>query len=199
MFKSKKDILKKITRKDEMDELNELKSQPDTENESGGDDVMDTPDNDLKTKINELTDKLLRKAAEFENYKRRTENEISSHYKYANEKLIIDLLPILGDFERLNSTWNEKHDVEKYKEGIELIYEKLKKVLKQHEVKEIDSVGKPFDVNLHEAVLQMPKADVEPNTVVDELEKGYYLKDKVIKHSKVIVSSPPNSPLSKGD
>jgi molecular chaperone GrpE len=145
----------------------------------------------LTEKVNELTDKLLRKAAEFENYKRRTESELSSVYKYANEKLIADLLPILDDFDRLNSTWNEKHDSEKYKEGIDLIYDKFRKVLQKHGVKEIESAGKPFDVNLHDAVLQVPRTDVEANTVVEELEKGYYLKDKVIKHAKVIVSAEP--------
>ena len=157
-----------------------------SENKAGNQD-----NNDLSAKVNELTDKLLRKAAEFENYKRRTENELSSAYKYANERLIADLLPILDDFDRLNSAWNEKHDVEKYKEGIDLIYDKLKKVLQKHGLKEIDSAGNPFDVNLHDAVLQVPKTDVEPNTVVEEIEKGYYLKDKVIKHAKVIVSSKP--------
>lgn len=167
---------------------NSTNPDSESENKAGNQD-----NNDLSAKVNELTDKLLRKAAEFENYKRRTESELSSVYKYANEKLIADLLPILDDFDRLNSAWNEKHDVEKYKEGIDLIYDKLKKVLQKHGLKEIDSVGKPFDVNLHDAVLQVPKTDVEPNTVVDEIEKGYYLKDKVIKHAKVIVSSKPDS------
>jgi molecular chaperone GrpE len=167
---------------------NSANPDSESENKAGNQD-----NNDLSAKVNELTDKLLRKAAEFENYKRRTESELSSVYTYANEKLIADLLPILDDFDRLNSAWNEKHDVEKYKEGIDLIYDKLKKVLQKHGLKEIDSVGKPFDVNLHDAVLQVPKTDVEPNTVVDEIEKGYYLKDKVIKHAKVIVSSKPDS------
>lgn len=143
----------------------------------------------LNVQINELKDKLLRKAAEFENYKKRRESEISSFYKYSNEKIILELLPILDDFERLNLSWNEKHDSEKYKEGIDLINEKMKKVLKQHGLTEMHSIGKPFDVNLHDAVLLVPRDDVEPNTVVDEIEKGYYLKDKVIKHAKVIVSS----------
>ena len=165
------------------------KAQQDTETENKAEAGKDN--SELAERVNELTDKLLRKAAEFENYKRRTENELSSVYKYANEKLISDLLPILDDFDRLNSAWDEKHDAEKYKEGIDLIYDKLKKILQKNGLKEMESAGKPFDVNLHDAILQVPKEEVEPNTVVDEVEKGYYLKDKVIKHAKVIVSSKP--------
>jgi molecular chaperone GrpE len=149
---------------------------------------------ELNTKVSDLSDKLLRKAAEFENYRKRMDNEVSSYVKYANEKLIIDLLPILDDFERLNKSWDEKHDADKYKEGIDLINEKLKKVLQKHGLKEMESLGKAFDVNLHDALLQVPKEDVKPDTVVEEVEKGYFLKDKVIRHAKVIVSSKPERP-----
>jgi molecular chaperone GrpE len=201
MFKSKKDIMDKVSKKEEMDELSgqDDRTEPEVKTETDESrSVRQPPDmnitaDKLNAKINDLTDKLLRKAADFENYKKRTENELSSFYKFANEKVITDLLPILDDFERLNSAWDEKHDAGKYKEGIGLIYEKFKKVLKQHGLKEMDSIGKPFDVNRHDAMLQVPKDDVESNTVVDEHEKGYYLKDKVIRHAKVTVSSKPDS------
>lgn len=144
---------------------------------------------ELEFQLKDFKDKLLRKAAEFENYKRRSESELSGFLKYANEYLILDLLPVLDDFDRLNSAWDEKHDIDSFKQGIDLIYDKFKKVLQKHGVKEIESVGKKFDVNLHDALIQMPQKDVDPDTVVNEIEKGYYLKDKVLRHAKVIVSA----------
>ncbi len=138
-----------------------------------------------------LKDQLLRKSAEFENYKRRTENEIATLFKYANEGLILELLPVLDDFERVNNSWNEKHDPETFKKGIELVYDKFNKILQKQGLKEIDSKGKQFDVNQHEAILQTPNAELEPNTIIDVAEKGYNLKDKVLRHAKVIVSGKP--------
>jgi molecular chaperone GrpE len=144
---------------------------------------------ELEIQLKDYKDKLLRKAAEFENYKRRSESELSSFLKYSNEYLIVDLLPVLDDFNRLNSAWDEKHDIESFKKGIDLIYDKYKKVLQKHGVKEMESIGKKFDVNLHDALMQIPQKDVDPDTVINEIEKGYFLKDKVIRHAKVIVSS----------
>jgi molecular chaperone GrpE len=187
MLKPKKDKMK--TREDEnimnkeQDENASSETQTQTESENNI--------QELEKQLNTLRDQLLRKAAEFENYKKRTENEISSLYKYANESLIIDLLPVLDDFDRVMKSWNDKHDAETLRKGIELIYDKFKKVLQKQGVKEIDSTGKQFNVNEHDALLQTPVKDVPPNTVTDTIEKGYYLKDKVIRHAKVIVSNEP--------
>jgi len=204
MFKTKKDLIEKVTEKQKLSELEELSEaessearQSHTEDKSPEaespvvEESVDRTIHELNSKINDLTDKLLRKAAEFDNYKKRMDSEVSNYIKYANEKLIMDLLPILDDFERLNNSWNEKHDAEKYKQGIDLINDKLKKALQKHGLKEMVSLGKPFDVNLHDALLQVPRDDVKPDTVVEEVEKGYFLKDKVIRHAKVIVSSKP--------
>lgn len=141
--------------------------------------------------IDDLKEQLLRKAAEFENYKRRTENEKSEFFAYASERLIGDLLPVLDDFDRVMSSYNEKHDAELFKKGVDLVYEKLRGTLEKQGLKEIDSTGKPFDVNLHEAILQQPKEELPSNTVLETAEKGYYLKDKVLRHSKVVVSTKP--------
>lgn len=200
MFKTKKDLIEKVTEKQKIKELEELGEDRSSENQVGqtdnkavpvAEEAVDKTIDELNAKVSDLTDKLLRKAAEFENYRKRMDNEVSSFVKYANEKLIIDLLPILDDFTRLNNSWDEKHDADKYKEGIDLINEKLKKVLQKHGLKEMESLGKAFDVNLHDALLQVPKEDVKPDTVVEEVEKGYFLKDKVIRHAKVVVSTKP--------
>jgi len=141
--------------------------------------------------LGDLKEQLLRKAAEFENYKRRTENEKSEFYTYASERLIGELLPVLDDFDRVLNSYNEKHDIELFKKGVDLVYEKLKGTLEKQGLKEIESTGKPFDVDLHEAILQQPKEDLPSNTVLETAEKGYYLKNKVLRHAKVIVSTKP--------
>ena len=133
-------------------------------------------------------DRLLRKAAEFENYKRRVENDQMNFLKYAAESLIIKLLPVIDDFERSLSHMNDAKDIESVKEGVKLVYDKLMKMLQDQGVKAIDAVGKPFDVHYHEAIMQRKAEGVEPHTVIEEFEKGYVYKDRVIRHTKVAVS-----------
>lgn len=142
----------------------------------------------LENEVSELKDMLLRKAAEFENYKRRTENDQLNLLKYAAENFIIKLLPVIDDFERSLLHIDNAKDGQSIKEGIKMVYEKMMKVFDEQGVKPIDSVGKPFDVNFHEALMQRKDENVEPHTVLEELEKGYMYKDKVIRHAKVIVS-----------
>lgn len=142
----------------------------------------------LETEINKYKELALRKAAEFENYKRRTENDQLNLLKYAAESLIIKLLPTIDDLERSLSHMTEENDVQKIKEGIQLIYNKFIKTLDEQGVKKIESIGKPFDVEFHSAVMQRDDDSVAPHTVIDELETGYIFKDRVIRHAKVIVS-----------
>jgi len=172
-------------------DLSDSSNSSDSKENSGENNISDNEryqPQDLQTQNNSLKEQLLRKAAEFENYKRRTENEISTLFKYANEGLILELLPVLDDFERVNNSFNEKHDAETFKKGIELVYDKFNKILQKQGIKEIESKGKPFDVNLHEAIMQTPNDELEPNTIIDVAEKGYNLKDKVLRHAKVVVS-----------
>ncbi|GBD88327.1 heat shock protein GrpE [bacterium BMS3Abin03] len=143
---------------------------------------------ELEAEVQELKDKLLRKAAEFENYKRRTENDQLNLLTYAAESFIVKLLPVVDDFERSLEHIEDAQDINAIKQGVKLIYEKLMKVFDEQGVKKIDAVGKPFDVEYHEALMQKKDDSVEPHTVLDEIEKGYMYKDKVIRHSKVIVS-----------
>lgn len=153
-------------------------------------------DEDLKKKISELEtelekykDLLLRKAAEFDNYKKRSEGEYLERIQFANEELILSILPILDDFERSFKMGKEGVDFQIFYRGIELIYQKLIKVLEQRGVKHFESVGKVFDPYFHDALLQIPRSDLPPHTIIEEVEKGYLLNNKVIRHAKVIVSS----------
>jgi molecular chaperone GrpE len=147
----------------------------------------------LEQEVVDLKDKLLRKAAEFENYKRRTENDQINLITFAAESFIQKLLPVIDDFERSLGHVDEAQDINAIKQGLKLIYDKLMKVLDEQGVKKIEAVGNPFDVDYHEALMQRPDDSVEPHTVVDEMEKGYTYKDKVIRHAKVVVSEEKSS------
>jgi molecular chaperone GrpE len=147
----------------------------------------------LEQEVVDLKDKLLRKAAEFENYKRRTENDQINLITFAAESFIQKLLPVIDDFERSLGHVDEAQDINAIKQGLKLIYDKLMKVLDEQGVKKIEAVGNPFDVDYHEALMQRPDDSVEPHTVLDEMEKGYTYKDKVIRHTKVVVSEEKSS------
>ena len=145
----------------------------------------------LKNENTILKDTVLRKAAEFENYKKRSDVEISNYIKYASGSLIRELLPVYDDVNRSVESIEkgETIDFKTLKKGIIHIQEKFKQVLESEGLKEIDCLGKEFNVDLSDAMMQVPRDDVKPHTVVDVVEKGYYLKDKVLRHSKVVVSS----------
>ncbi len=152
----------------------------------------------LKQKLDEAQraadlnkDMFLRKAAEFENYKRRTDAEFGNYIRNANEGLIGALIPILNDFVRSLKAGGESNDYDSFYKGVELVHNKFSKVLELQGLSSFDSVGKPFDVEYHDALLQMPREGVPPNTVIEEIERGYKLNDKVLRHAKVIVSTAP--------
>ena len=153
----------------------------------------------LEKEIQDYKDKLLRKAAEFENYKRRTENDQLNLIKYAAESFIVKLLPTVDDLERSLAHMENAKDIEAIKDGMKLVYDKLVKVLDDQGVKKIESVGKPFDVHFHEALMQRKDEKTPPHTVLDELEKGYIYKDRVIRHTKVIVSDETSGDANAND
>lgn len=146
---------------------------------------------DLEKQVSRLKDQYLRTAAEFENYKKRTETEKSEFFAYAGEKVISELLPVLDDFDRTMGSFEKSHDKDALKKGIDIIYDKFRAVLEKQGLKPMSSDGSKFDVNLHEAIMQQPDDSKEPETVLNTVEKGYFLKDKVLRHAKVVVSSKP--------
>lgn len=188
MSDSKKGKKKEIIIEDENTEQKTEELNEETLKENSTELNADEKIVQLENEVAELKDKVLRKAAEFENYKRRTENDQLNLLTYAAESFIQRLLPTVDDFERSIQHINEAQDVDAIKQGLKLIYDKFMKVLDDQGVKKIESVGQPFDVEFHEALLQRPDDSVEPHTVLEEVEKGYMYKDKVIRHAKVIVS-----------
>lgn len=150
-----------------------------------------TPEDVLETaraEAAQLKDQFLRKIAEFENFKRRTREEKDLLMKYGAEGVLLDLLPVIDDFERSISAAREHNDPTSIVQGVEIIYGKFMRVLENRGLRPMDAKGKPFDVAFHDALLQVPSADVEPGTVLEVVEKGYLLHDKVIRHAKVTVS-----------
>lgn len=135
-----------------------------------------------------LKDSLLRKAAEFENYKRRSENDQANLFKYAGEAFILSILPVYDDLQRSIAHIDDENNLKSVKDGLKLVFDKFSKILENHGVKKIESKGKPFDFNYHEALMQRKEEGVPPHTVLEEIEAGYMYKDKVLRHSKVIVS-----------
>ncbi|WP_235917462.1 nucleotide exchange factor GrpE [Hymenobacter busanensis] len=138
--------------------------------------------------VNDLKDKYLRLAAEFENYKRRTTKERADLFKTANQELMTVLLPVLDDFERAHQHTRDSDDANVVRESISIIYNKLSKALQQKGLQPMETKGGAFDPDLHEAITQIPAPSEElKGKVVDEIEKGYYLGDKVIRHAKVVL------------
>jgi molecular chaperone GrpE len=146
---------------------------------------------ELQKQVDQYKDLLLRKAAEFDNYKRRIENETTNILKYATESLVEDLLPVVDDFERSLKHRKESKDPDALEKGFTLIYQKLLKVLEGRGVKSFETVGKEFNVDYHDALMQLPRTDVPHHTILEEVEKGYTLNDKVIRHAKVVVATEP--------
>ena len=141
----------------------------------------------LRLELDEYKNLYLRKAAEFENFKKRKQAEFKALIQSAEESLIASLLPVLDDFDRVQT--NHNADVKNLLQGVQLIRDKLWDTLAARGLQAIESVGNPFDPQLHEAIMQQEEDGTEPDVVLQEHERGYRLGEKVIRHSKVVVSS----------
>jgi molecular chaperone GrpE len=144
----------------------------------------------LKNEVGELKDKYLRLYSEFDNFRRRTSKERIDLLKTANEEVIASLIPVLDDFERALKAVNESADGSQLKEGVNLIHAKLYRTLEAKGLKPMDVLGKEFDSEQMEAITTSPApTEDQKNKVIDVLEKGYYLNDKVIRFAKVVIGS----------
>lgn len=142
----------------------------------------------LQLDLAELKDKYLRLYADFENFRRRTAKERLELLSSANSDMMKTILPIVDDFERAMQSLETTTEIEPLKEGVALIYHKLYKTLESKGLKPMDSKGKAFDAELHESITQFPApTPEEKGKVVDVIEKGYFLNDKVLRYAKVVV------------
>lgn len=143
-----------------------------------------------KAEIAELKDKYLRLYADFENFRRRTAKEKLEMISGASADTVKLILPIVDDFERAKVSFDSSTDIEALKEGVDLIYTKLYKALESKGLKAMESKGADFDAEIHESIAQFPAPSEDlKGKVIDEIEKGYYLNDKVIRYAKVIVGA----------
>ena len=141
-----------------------------------------------KAKYEEIQDRYLRLSAEFDNYRKRTLREKADLTRFASEGVLLSLLPVIDDFDRAMASLPEQGECKSYIEGISLIYNKVKDFLKQNGVEEMEALHQPFDADLHDAVTKIPAPeDKLKGKIVDVLQKGYYLKGKVLRHAKVVV------------
>ncbi|MEI7524372.1 MAG: nucleotide exchange factor GrpE [Mariniphaga sp.] len=143
---------------------------------------------ELQSGLKEMTDKYLRLSAEFDNYRKRTLRERMELTKTAAESVMLGILPVVDDFERAMQSIEQGLDFEATKEGILLIYNKFNEFTKQNGISEIVAVGQIFDTDLHEALTKIPApSDEMKGKIVDVIQKGYYLNEKVIRFAKVVV------------
>jgi len=143
---------------------------------------------EIEKSLAEMTDKYLRLSAEFDNYRKRTLREKMELMRTANESVMRNILPVIDDFERAMKSIELGMDFEATKEGILLIYNKFKDFAKQNGIKEIDAAGDVFNTDLHEAITKIPAPTEDmKGKIIDVVQKGYYLNDKVIRFAKVVV------------
>lgn len=149
-----------------------------------------TAEEKLQEENTALNDKYLRLFAEFDNYKRRTQKERVELLQTAGKDVIISMLTVLDDFDRANKAMENATDIVAVQEGVQLVHNKLKGILSQKGLKEMESMNTPFDTDNHEAITKIPAPNEEmKGKVMDVLEKGYTLNDKVIRFAKVVVGS----------
>lgn len=145
----------------------------------------------LQMQIAELQDKLLRSQAEMENFRRRMQREMEDARRYESLRLVRDLLPGLDGLQRAVGAAEQTGDTQQLLDGIKMVSQQFRDILKAHNAQPIEAMGKPFDPNEHEALTQVPSADCEPMTVLQVVEMGYKLHDRVVRPARVIVSCAP--------
>lgn len=185
MAKDKKE--KKVKESEETEEIEVTEIDETIEEEETVTEENDFSEIDkIKNECKDINEKYLRLQAEFQNFKKRTEKEKSNLYKYANEKLFVDLLPLMDNMERaLNSTEQGSDGIV---EGLKMIKKSFDDLFEKNGVKAIEAVGNAFNPELHHAVMSDESDDHDSEEVMEEFQKGYTLNEKVIRHSMVKVS-----------
>lgn len=179
-----------VTMEEEMDSASEQLEET-VENENVEEAVTEEESEDvfgkLKKEVDEYQNKYLRLNADFQNFRKRSEKEKTELYKYANEKLIIDLLPLVDNMERALDHIDEENKASVV-DGLKMIHKSFMDTLAKNDVEAINAIGEEFDPQIHNAVMMEESEEHESNKVIEEFQKGYRLKEKVIRHSMVKVS-----------
>jgi molecular chaperone GrpE len=179
-------------------EVDETAKQEQVQKEVGDEDKSETAEPEVneepkkepsaEEKLAELQDRYLRLSAEYDNFRKRTLKEKIDLQKSANENLLVAILPVVDDFDRAMQSVDEAKDIEAVKEGFRLISGKFHGFLNQQGIKEIEALNKEFDTDLHEAITKIPAPSKKlRGKVVDVVQKGYFLNDKVLRFTKVVI------------
>ncbi|KPB05160.1 nucleotide exchange factor GrpE [Bacillus sp. CHD6a] len=142
---------------------------------------------ELEAKLEESENRLLRLQADFDNYRRRVRLDQDAAQKYRAQNLVTDILPALDNFERALKVESEDEKIKTFLQGMEMVHRQLVEALKSEGLESIEAVGQSFDPHLHQAVMQVEEGEAESNTVLEEFQKGYKLKDRIIRPSMVKV------------
>lgn len=193
MAKSKKKADNKSQEPEVQEEVLNEEAQAEEQSDEQKEEVIEevSAEEKLQAELKESQDKYLRLYSEFENFRRRTSKEKLDLMSTANEGLIQSLLPVVDDMERAEKSIEDGGDVDSIKEGLNLVFTKFKGVLESKGVKKIEAgAGSDFDVDLHEAITQIPAPEEKlKGKIVDVVEKGYQLADKVIRFAKVVTGA----------
>jgi len=178
---------------DAIDEMSDDACQADGDSDDGGDDEIMQKLAEAEQKAEEYYDRLLRASAEFENYKKRTTREMQDITKYANEKFVKEILVVVDNLERAIASASENTGADDpLVQGVNLTLNETFKILERHKVTPIEALGKPFDPNYHQAMMQEDDDEHPPNTIIRELQKGYMIHDRLLRPSLVAVSKAGN-------
>ncbi|EGQ3100738.1 nucleotide exchange factor GrpE [Staphylococcus pseudintermedius] len=196
----RKDVEIKETESQETTETSELEVEneqvavnqdSENENDASNDETQDLKDEEiasLKAEVDAKEEQYLRLYAEFENYKRRIQNEAQTQKRYQAQKVLTDVLPALDNFERALKIEGDDESFNALKKGVEMVYESLLKALEDNGLEKIKTEGEQFDPNFHQAVMQDENPDFESGQITEELQAGYQLKDRVLRASMVKVN-----------
>lgn len=164
---------------------------PDVFVDTGEFEVAEDPENNLENQLKETNERLLRVAADFENYRKRIEREKGDYLKYANERLLRDLLTVADNLNRAMESARSAGDSQAITDGVGLVLSDLIKVLAKYGVKPMLVKGRPFDPLFHEALQTAETDEVEPGTILEEVQRGYTMNDRVLRAALVVVSASP--------
>jgi molecular chaperone GrpE len=171
--------------KEQAQEETQIEKPEDTAN------MSETPEElDASEELEKLKDSYLRLMAEYDNYRKRTIKEKADLIKNGGEKVLVGLLPVIDDVQRALENIDKAKDLNAIKEGVDLIYQKFFSFLQQNGVKAIETTGEPFDADFHEAIATVPvQEEDQKGKIIDNIQTGYTLNDKVIRHAKVVVAN----------
>ncbi len=169
------------------DDTNQVENETEESQEVGSEEKQSEL-NQLKDENADLNDRLLRLQADFDNYKRRMKKEKEMDFKYKSQELATEIIPVLDNFERALQTGADNENVASFVDGVEMVYQQLQQALEKVGVTEIEAEGKEFDPTIHQAVMQVEEDGYDSNQVIEVLQKGYQLKDRVIRPAMVKVN-----------